>query len=89
MPGSNTTPKPAPHERTSTTGHLELHGCRHEIPGRALGLNSPAQPFPWQSSILHQILNGPNPILDAVDIPIGLGKTASKTRIPCSRTIFQ
>src|SRR5690349_15910207 len=41
----------------------------------ALGLNPGESPFPWQSALLQRFLEGRVP--RALDIPTGLGKTAT------------
>lgn len=42
---------------------------------RALGLPDGELPFPWQEELLHRMFNGGIP--EVVDIPTGLGKTAT------------
>jgi hypothetical protein len=40
----------------------------------ALGLSEPATPFPWQTRLLAELVDGAIP--SALDLPTGLGKTS-------------
>src|SRR5688572_15112774 len=73
--GCDGNPDPSSPENTSRTSTSRLDDRGHDLLRRALGLSENDSPFPWQLELLRRFLTGET--VRALDIPTGLGKTAT------------